>query len=63
MWNGWIREKLVFICFDLCVVGFYLVYGSVMCCWKCVECENGFVKLIVGLDICEKCCEGYVLNK
>lgn len=62
MWNGWTREKPVSTCSDPCAAGFYPVYGSVTCCWKCVECENGFAKSTAGQDTCKKCREGYVPN-
>ncbi|KAL9983456.1 hypothetical protein ACROYT_G005631 [Oculina patagonica] len=62
MWNGWTTEKPISTCSDPCVAGFYPVYGSVTCCWKCVECEKDFVKSTAGQDTCKKCPDGYVSN-
>lgn len=62
MWNGWTGEKPTSTCSDPCVAGFYPVQGSVTCCWKCVECEKGFVKSTAGQATCRKCSEGYVSN-
>ena len=62
MWNGWTEETPISTCSDPCAAGFYPVYGSVTCCWKCVECEKGFVKSTAGQKSCEKCDKEYVSN-
>lgn len=62
IWNGWTAEKPKSICVDPCEPGYYPVKGSIVCCWKCVECEKGFVKSTVGQDACSKCQEGFVSN-
>ncbi|XP_068709594.1 extracellular calcium-sensing receptor-like [Montipora foliosa] len=61
-WNGWTSEKPKSVCAEPCNPGYYPVQGSIPCCWKCVKCENGFVKSISGSEHCRKCPKGFVSN-
>ena len=62
LWNGWTSEKPKSICADPCDPGYYSVQGSTSCCWKCVKCENGFIKSASGPEACRKCPVGFVSN-
>ncbi|XP_022782876.1 extracellular calcium-sensing receptor-like [Stylophora pistillata] len=62
MWNGWNAEQPISTCSDECRAGHYPVEESVRCCWKCVECENDFVKPNAGQEKCMKCPKEYVSN-
>lgn len=62
IWNGWTKEKPKSICAEPCNPGHYPVRGSISCCWKCVNCEKGFVKATSGKGTCRKCQDGFVSN-